>query len=186
MGWTSVFLDRGFSKTISSKKKKEFLDGEFSIGDDKILKSSMVGNTYYAALETTRRDTNERFVFALVVMTSVSGSEFSFKEMDESMMPYQFECPVGILNLLSETDSEHANDWRNRCHELRKNKTLLDKGKLDDQIKIKDSSGKDRLLTYTLTSTNGTKKWVDKQTNTYFNKSFILEREIEFLYKNEE
>ena len=35
--------------------------------------------------------------------------------MSEDMGPYYFDCPEGILNLLTETDNEHALKWRESC-----------------------------------------------------------------------
>lgn len=58
-------------------------------------------------------------------MTSTKANDywnFSYKEMDESMCPYSFDCPVGILNLLTPTDSENANEWRRLCREQKEKK----------------------------------------------------------------
>ena len=30
------------------------------------------------------------------------------------MHPYQYNCPISILNLLPETDSEYAKEWRRK------------------------------------------------------------------------
>lgn len=35
--------------------------------------------------------------------------------MDESMGPYEDNCPKRILELLTPTDNKNANDWRERC-----------------------------------------------------------------------
>lgn len=35
--------------------------------------------------------------------------------MEESMGPCEDHCPASILSLLSPTDSEYANNWRERC-----------------------------------------------------------------------
>lgn len=42
------------------------------------------------------------------------------------MGPCYYDCPVSILNLLSETDSEYANSWRNKCKENNKRKNSSD------------------------------------------------------------
>ena len=38
------------------------------------------------------------------------------------MCPYSFDCPVGILDLLSPTDNELANEWREKCRQSAKDK----------------------------------------------------------------
>jgi hypothetical protein len=35
--------------------------------------------------------------------------------MDETMGPVESRCPERILDLLTPTDSEYANEWRARC-----------------------------------------------------------------------
>ena len=73
-----------------------------------ILKDSMVDNVYYAAMKST--DSNE--VWALVVLTATDGREFGYKDMDETMGPGYYDCPIGILKLLSPTDNAYAKEWR--------------------------------------------------------------------------
>lgn len=40
---------------------------------------------------------------------------FQYKVMDETMLPYYYDCPESILNLLTETTNENANVWRASC-----------------------------------------------------------------------
>lgn len=40
---------------------------------------------------------------------------FGFKAIYEECGPTYYECPNHILDLLSETDNETANKWRERC-----------------------------------------------------------------------
>ena len=68
----------------------------------------MVGNTYYSACKN--KETNK--VFALIALTSVSDGELYYKDMEENMHPYAYDCPQTILDLLTETDNELANEWR--------------------------------------------------------------------------
>ncbi len=77
-----------------------------------IVKDSMVGNIYYAAMKSSK--TGE--VWALVVLTETDGTEFGYKDMDETMGPGYCDCPIGILKLLSPTDNEYANEWRRNCY----------------------------------------------------------------------
>jgi hypothetical protein len=70
----------------------------------------------YAAIENGA--TNE--VFGLVVLMHRSPSphvwyNFHYKYVDETMGPNESDCPAKILDLLTPTDSEYANEWRSRC-----------------------------------------------------------------------
>lgn len=110
MGW-SYYCHR----VESAKEEMDKLHTWSSDGvTRKVLKSAMVGSTYYAAVEAIFPD-GRRQVFASVCLTKRSRNDFGYKGMDESMGPNEARCPLAILNLLTETDSEHANDWRQRC-----------------------------------------------------------------------
>ncbi len=77
-----------------------------------IVKDALVGTTYYAAMKDAK--TNE--IWALVVLTDIDNGEFGYKDMSEDMLPYYFECPIKILELLSPTDCENAIEWRRHCY----------------------------------------------------------------------
>lgn len=76
-----------------------------------IVKDAIIGTTYYAAMKSTK--TGE--VWGLVVLTDMADGEFGYKDMSEDMMPYYFDCPVEIIKLLSPTDNQYANEWRQHC-----------------------------------------------------------------------
>ena len=40
-----------------------------------------------------------------------------YKDMEESMGPYECDCPALILDLLTPTDRDYALHWRARCSE---------------------------------------------------------------------
>ena len=110
MGWTSYHASYYKNGTVDRKKE---CDDVFSKGDCKILKSAMVGSTYYAAIKKGEE------VFAAVFLTSTDSKDyynFSYKDMDETMGPYQTECPIGILKLLTPTDNKFALEWREKCY----------------------------------------------------------------------
>ena len=67
-----------------------------------------------------------RTVFALVCLLAYKRDHFNFgyKDMDETMGPYECDCPERILDLLTDTDYETAGRWRETCREN------LDKGKV--------------------------------------------------------
>ena len=141
MGWTS--LNASYYKNGKVDVKTE-IDNTFyrdnSSGTKfKCLKSSMVGSVYYSACERITTDGN-RVVFGLVVKTSVNTKDyynFSYKDMDETMCPYYYDCPKGILDLLTPTDNEYALQWRENCRKKAESKRDNDFSKLPLGTKIK-------------------------------------------------
>lgn len=144
MGWTSYhathykWIGKGTKRSYVVDRKAEcdayFMEG-LNRGHFNVLKSSMVGSTYYAAVQRMVRyigkgengegiyeplPENERATFGIVFLTSTDTKDyynFSYKDMDESMGPGYCDCPKGILDLLSPTDNEYANEWRKACYE---------------------------------------------------------------------
>lgn len=121
MGWTFYHVDAWNGK-IDRKAECDALytwNNEQTGDSCRVLKSSMVGSTWYGACERTRP--NEKpYVFAGVCLTRLDSKEycnFGYKDMDESMGPFQRDCPVSILNLLSTTEYEYAVEWRKACLE---------------------------------------------------------------------
>lgn len=54
----------------------------------------------------------------VVLMANVRGDSYTnfwYKELSDSMGPGEDDCPTKILDLLTPTDSEWANEWRDRC-----------------------------------------------------------------------
>lgn len=108
MGWTCYRTHRS---------PKEECDANINSEKLTVLKSAMVGSTYYAAVKSPFGR-----VWAAVFLTSLRKGEFCYKDMDESMGPNEAKCPIGILDLLSEPLNDHARDWRERCRKHAANK----------------------------------------------------------------
>lgn len=128
MGWIHCFdgrrlpngkVDRRYEcdriLTWDTKDK----DGNIT-ATNRVLKSSMVGSTYYAAVET-KKVSGERKVWAAIFLTcgqtKHDGTIWGYKDMDETMGPCESKCPASILALLTPTDSQWANEWRERCRQ---------------------------------------------------------------------
>ena len=84
---------------------------------DTVLKSSMVGSVYYAAVKREQSG-KEPKVWAAICLTygrGRDGSVWGYKDMDETMGPYEDRCPASVLALLTPTDDKDALKWRERC-----------------------------------------------------------------------
>jgi hypothetical protein len=112
MGW--VFSERFNPDRRTELDKQLTCEGEHK--KFRVLKSAMVGPTYYAAVEII--SDNTRKVTAVVVLTEVDHDEIGccgYKILDENMGPDEAQCPADILDLLTPTDNGYALDWRRRC-----------------------------------------------------------------------
>lgn len=145
MGWISYranFYDR-----YGNVNRKTECDSLIATDRLSILKSSMVGSIYYAAV----KDNETGNVFACVVLTSVTNKSyvnFAYEAMDETYGPFAIDCPISILKLLSPTDDKYALSWRKRCYkryEMKKQLSILSLGsviRVGDTKYIKSKWGK--------------------------------------------
>lgn len=119
MGWTSYSATCWKKGKIDRKEecRKEF--GRYY----NILKDSMIGSVYYAALQ--RKDDANSVIFPLVVITSIDKWEFAYKDMDGSMGPCYYDCPESILKLVTSHEG-YTDEWIKQCRQKRKNKKELD------------------------------------------------------------
>jgi hypothetical protein len=119
MGWitrysASHFKSSGKYGFVVDRKKE--CDDILTQSDNRwqmVLKSAMVGSTYYAAL----RVSSEK-VIGVIILTCGRGKDgtlWGYKIMDESMGPCADRCPAGVLALLTPTSSLFAKEWRVRC-----------------------------------------------------------------------
>ena len=136
MGWMGYRAKYYKNGKVDRKAECDayFMEG-LNRGYYDVLKSSMVGSVYDAAVKPLKRygdkdengervivdiPTNEQRVFGVVFLTSTDSKKyfnFSYKNMDETVGPCYYDCPKGILDLLTPTDSEWANNWRAKCRE---------------------------------------------------------------------
>ena len=124
MGWTEYHAPASYRNGRHYIDRKAECDKLFNWEDEnqkcEVLKSSMVGSTYYAAVRSLNKTNGYERVSAAICLTSTNAKDyfnFAYKDMDETCGPYKYDCPKGILDLLSPTENEYANEWRNKCYE---------------------------------------------------------------------
>ena len=106
MGWD-------FHHEIAPYDRKQICRARVS-GNYEVIKDAMVGTTWYAAIKN--KETGE--VFASIVLTKIDRNgycNFGMKWIDEECGPYHHDCPASILDLLTPTTSQYAQEWRERC-----------------------------------------------------------------------
>lgn len=131
MGWT-------FSHKPKSMTTKEYLEQEINCSNDHgtwtVLACKSKLHVSYLAIKFVNATENK--VFAGVFLTKRVKGQFNFgyKDMDESMGPYERDCPKEILDLLTPTTSEYAIEWRKECRERLSIKKTVKKVKDGDTI----------------------------------------------------
>lgn len=120
MGWFSM-------QSLGGRAgPREYLDNQLTHEDaehrSRVLRSSITRRVYYAAVELVRLPAGEREVWACVCLTRYNpkardGDIFGYKDMEESMGPYHYDCPAAILDLLTPTNNQNALAWRAKCRE---------------------------------------------------------------------
>ena len=171
MGWD--FWRAKHYKANGQVDRKAECDEQFTWGKHNVVRSSMKGTTYYAAV-----DNGEGEVFAVVALTKGQDKSdpyfnFGMKSMDETMHPYYYDCPKAILDLLTPTDSESANEWRAKCREP-KEKNWLNELPIGANVVLTMRDGKEVILTKHAPAYQfKTWFWYNAQNHTHWKKKWV-------------
>lgn len=207
MGWTY-----GHATRYKANGKVDFkAECDALLQDDiyEIVRSQMVGSVYYAAVRTTKRrvvdpDGNfikdaqgnyvredvpfwEQEIWAAIFKTGSDGPywNFGYKDMDETVGPCECDCPKSILDLLTPTDNEIANMWRERCYrrlEDKKHKRSFNDLPYGTRIRYTTLDG--RVMTLTKHEPSFQFKtwfWYNEDSNKYMPKSHVRPESAEIL-----
>ena len=111
MGWTYQTNYNGYSpKQFWINKFLPEIES-YSNGRLQVVDQCGKGKDFYAAIKNNETGKT----FAIVVLIEKEGNEIGYKEIGEDSMPYYFKATKKLISKLSPTDSEYANEWRNRC-----------------------------------------------------------------------
>lgn len=187
MGWTSYRAD--FYKNGTVDRKKE-MDKRWSQEESEkypkltVLKSSIIGSVYYAAVEVKRNGVVEQVIPVIALTTVNSRDYYNFAYKDIGL--YYYDCPKGILDLLTETDDKHELEWREECRKnLEKKKMKLTKNTLPvgSVIKFKWWNNEEIVLTKMRPAYQFKRPWWYRADyNTYFS-SRLIPDEFEIIKK---
>ena len=118
MGWTYFKVPKG-------KSTVEIMANEYAQTWKGVIASACTGGVLYAVLESDDKDSrfthdaNGKYRTCLVFLinrrTGRDGMNFGYKDICETMGPYECGCPARLLDLLSTTTDEYANKWRESC-----------------------------------------------------------------------
>lgn len=112
MGWLYPYHTKTRADLV------EDLRAGYNTPTHKILRSQCVGNRFWALCEGTRSDGQ---VIRYILLCLLQGPErndpdgsWGYKEMDESVGPYYYDCPLSYLDLASEPVNDSARIWREK------------------------------------------------------------------------
>ena len=127
MGWTSQAA-KYYKPNGAIDYKAEVVDilnQEDDTRKCEVLRSAQSGSVVFAAVKSTNKKAGTSYVWAAIFDCYTDNSNplfnYGYKDMDETCGPCQtkyYKCPLAILDLLDETDSEFATNWRTnvRCY----------------------------------------------------------------------
>jgi hypothetical protein len=84
----------------------------------KTLKTSLKENTLWVVREVFIKETQEtkRYIECILIHYDRKDKCYGHKDMDESMGPYYFDCPLSFLQIATVTNQE----WRNKVIDYHK------------------------------------------------------------------
>lgn len=134
MGWDGIYISEPH-KTVSEKLSVYFKYHGFC--ENEVVKATIKNGVVYGAIRNLK--TNDVWAMVSLLKFRKDGwqTEMLAKNMSEDMMPYYFDCPKSILDLLTKTDNEHSNEWRKRCYEQLANQKEKAKVKKSPYIFVK-------------------------------------------------
>lgn len=122
MGWDAFNKAFCFTNGRGQIDRKATVIHEIEVwGDCEVVKAAMAGTTFYGIVHNIKRDKH----YLTVILTNVHDDEFAYKEMTDTMGPYEKDCPKSILDLADElcpcTEEYdyggYAKAWRKACRE---------------------------------------------------------------------
>lgn len=187
MGWTSYHATHYKGGTVDRKAECDaYFMESLNAGHYKVLKSTMKGSVYYAAVKNLTKyvgnnqyetlPEGEQNVFGVVFLTSVDMRDyynFSYKDMDETCGPFCYDCPESILKLLSPTDSEYALKWRSKCREHAKKRAFLKKSPIGTVVEFVLNGHTVRFLKHSPAYQFKNPFWFNPERNSYISESGI-------------
>lgn len=125
MGWTCALKEEGQSMyDFFHKQIFQYWNANGPV-QLRVLDAALVNaRELYVAVESFHRDTGERKVGALVILIKyhrgIRGLTVCWKDIDEENRPHVTNCPQRILDLLTPTTNQTAEEWRRACRETSK------------------------------------------------------------------
>ena len=132
MGWTGTHKETG-------ENVKTFFEGEFNSDNGQVLDCAVVNfNEAYLAY----KNHNTGQIVGIVCLLHYDSNNFYnlyYKDIDEGMGPFSYNCPAKILDQLTEPPpNDWAATWREKCRQKLQNKQRNNKLKDGNVIQLSE------------------------------------------------
>lgn len=140
MGWTFTTDYNPDTKSFA-QYFKDLHTEENEFGKWEILDHAVVGRVCYSALRWTDKKKNVTRVLCAITLfrycpKDPGGYTLGYKEVSEDMGPYDYKCPLRILELLDPPINDSSKEWRAKVRTFHARKAI--KPKIGDIIKFKE------------------------------------------------
>jgi hypothetical protein len=116
MGW--LFLHECDTKASVRDHLLRDLGRSNENAERKVLAHRTVGNHLWMAYECIPTDPAHKPIKVVVLaLLAQDQGRWGYKDMDETMGPYYFDCPKAVIEAVGPTDNEHALKWRAKVDE---------------------------------------------------------------------
>lgn len=132
MGWTFKYGDTKQDVIRDWTQEQGWGEGKVGLA----IRHCVRGNVMYTVHEIRERETGKavtRFIGVFLLGTDGKGN-WGYKDMEESMGPCYYSCPLAYLDMVPMPDSKYAPAWREAVREYWAKKKSV---KLVDGMKMK-------------------------------------------------
>jgi hypothetical protein len=111
MGW--LFTSGQTRSELIHRRTKSWANEEAGL-EAKCLEHCTVGNVLWTVWEHRHRDGAVQRYIGCDLMAPQRGYGWGYKDMEESMGPCYYSCPLKYLDQVPEPDSRYAKEWRGK------------------------------------------------------------------------
>jgi len=114
MGWTFPYSTFTKSDIIG-----EIIEShESETRSWRVLRHCIKGNVLWCLVESGPKDGEKRKWIACYLLGKHGGETWGYKDIDESMHPYFYSCPVSYLDEADDPINDKAREWREMVRDI--------------------------------------------------------------------
>lgn len=111
MGW--LFLHECRTKADVRNHLLKDLSRSDERAERRVLEHRTVGNHLWLAYECVPTDPAQKPIkIVILALLAQDQRRWGYKDMDENMGPYYYDCPKAVIEAVGPTENEHALKWR--------------------------------------------------------------------------
>lgn len=151
MGWSTYHREPG-------QTDREHFTSQLD-DTQQILECATIKSVFYAAV-LDKRDGKVWGAVCLMQRNLSGDYNFGVKEMSDTVGPCYYDCPDRILDLLTPTESEYANEWRKTCREANAKRSEVKDGTVIRLASALKFQGGHEAQEFRLRVSGRTRRWI--------------------------